>query len=169
MLISGTIFTARDAAHKRMFEAVEKGEDLPFDIKDQFIYYVGPTPAMPWMVIGSAGPTTSSRMDKYTPTLLDMGLKGMIGKGYRSEEVVASIVKNKAVYLAAIGGTGALISRTIKEMEVVAYKELGPEAIYKLTVEDFPATVIIDSQGSDWYSIGKTIFNDTKNKEKTQS
>nr|WP_307473762.1 Fe-S-containing hydro-lyase [Cytobacillus purgationiresistens] len=169
VLISGTIFTARDAAHKRMFEAVEKGEDLPFDIKDQFIYYVGPTPAMPWMVIGSAGPTTSSRMDKYTPTLLDMGLKGMIGKGYRSEEVVASIVKNKAVYLAAIGGTGALISRTIKEMEVVAYKELGPEAIYKLTVEDFPATVIIDSQGSDWYSIGKTIFNDTKNKEKTQS
>ncbi|NRG43687.1 Fe-S-containing hydro-lyase [Bacillus sp. CRN 9] len=159
VLLSGTIYTARDAAHKRMSESIEKGEALPFSINHQFIYYVGPTPPGPGRIIGSAGPTTSGRMDKYTPSLLERGLKGMIGKGYRNQEVKNSIVKNQAVYLAAIGGTGALISRTIQSMEVIAYEDLGPEAIYKLTVKDFPATVIIDSTGEDWYEIGKTIFN----------
>jgi fumarate hydratase subunit beta len=160
VLISGTIYTARDAAHKRMSEALEKGEGLPFDIKGQTIYYVGPTPAKPGQIIGSAGPTTSGRMDKYTPSLLDRGLKGMIGKGYRSQEVIDSMKKNKAIYFAAIGGTGALITRSIKSMEVIAYEDLGPEAIYKLTVKDFPAVVIIDSNGADWYQLGKQHFND---------
>ncbi|MBN8199859.1 MULTISPECIES: Fe-S-containing hydro-lyase [Bacillaceae] len=158
VLISGTIFTARDAAHKRMSEALQKGEDLPFKIKGQTIYYVGPTPAKPGQIIGSAGPTTSGRMDKYTPSLLDRGLKGMIGKGYRSQEVIDSMKKNKAVYFAAIGGSGALIARSIKSMEVIAYEDLGPEAIYKLTVENFPAVVIIDSEGTDWYQVGKEQF-----------
>lgn len=158
VLISGTIFTARDAAHKRMSEALQKGEDLPFNIKGQTIYYVGPTPAKPGQIIGSAGPTTSGRMDKYTPSLLDRGLKGMIGKGYRSQEVIDSMKKNKAVYFAAIGGSGALIARSIKSMEVIAYEDLGPEAIYKLTVENFPAVVIIDSEGTDWYQVGKEQF-----------
>jgi len=159
VLISGTIYTARDAAHKRMAEAIQKGEDLPFNIKGQTIYYVGPTPAKPGQIIGSAGPTTSGRMDKYTPSLLDRGLKGMIGKGYRSQEVIDSMKKNKAVYFAAIGGSGALIARSIKSMEVIAYEDLGPEAIYKLTVENFPAVVIIDSEGTDWYQAGKEQFN----------
>ncbi|EWG10281.1 Fe-S-containing hydro-lyase [Cytobacillus firmus] len=158
VLISGTIYTARDAAHKRMSEALQKGEDLPFNIKGQTIYYVGPTPAKPGQIIGSAGPTTSGRMDKYTPSLLDRGLKGMIGKGYRSQEVIDSMKKNKAVYFAAIGGSGALIARSIKSMEVIAYEDLGPEAIYKLTVENFPAVVIIDSEGTDWYQVGKEQF-----------
>ncbi|MBG9655112.1 Fe-S-containing hydro-lyase [Cytobacillus firmus] len=158
VLICGTIYTARDAAHKRMSEALQKGQDLPFNINGQTIYYVGPTPAKPGQIIGSAGPTTSGRMDKYTPSLLDRGLKGMIGKGYRSQEVVDSMKKNKAVYLAAIGGSGALIARTIKSMEVIAYEDLGPEAIYKLTVENFPAVVIIDSEGTDWYQAGKEQF-----------
>ncbi|MEH7333620.1 Fe-S-containing hydro-lyase [Neobacillus drentensis] len=158
VLLSGTIYTARDAAHKRMFEALERGEELPFDVKGQTIYYVGPTPAKPGHVIGSAGPTTSGRMDKYTPSLLDLGLKGMIGKGYRSEEVIESMKKNKAVYFAAIGGSGALIARTIQSVEVVAYEDLGPEAIYKLTIKDFPAVVIVDSEGNDWYKIGKLQF-----------
>ncbi|MCS0789232.1 Fe-S-containing hydro-lyase [Cytobacillus firmus] len=160
VLISGTIYTARDAAHKRMSEALEKGEDLPFNIEGQTIYYVGPTPAKPGQVIGSAGPTTSGRMDRYTPSLLDRGLKGMIGKGYRSKEVIDSMKKNKAVYFAAIGGSGALIARSIKKMEVIAYEDLGPEAIYKLTVEDFQAVVIIDSNGTDWYQLGKQKFNE---------
>lgn len=160
VLLSGTIYTARDAAHKRMSEALDKGEDLPFNIEGQTIYYVGPTPAKPGQVIGSAGPTTSGRMDKYTPSLLDRGLKGMIGKGYRSKEVIDSMKKNKAVYFAAIGGSGALIARSIKTMEVIAYEDLGPEAIYKLTVRDFPAVVIIDSNGTDWYQLGKQKFND---------
>ncbi|WP_317851450.1 Fe-S-containing hydro-lyase [Neobacillus bataviensis] len=158
VLLSGTIYTARDAAHKRMFEALERGEELPFDVKGQTIYYVGPTPSKPGHVIGSAGPTTSGRMDKYTPSLLDLGLKGMIGKGYRSEEVIESMKKNKAVYFAAIGGSGALIARTIQSVEVVAYEDLGPEAIYKLTIKDFPAVVIVDSEGNDWYKIGKLQF-----------
>ncbi|RBP90587.1 fumarate hydratase subunit beta [Cytobacillus firmus] len=158
VLISGTIYTARDAAHKRMSEALQKGEDLPFNIKGQTIYYVGPTPAKPGQIIGSAGPTTSGRMDKYTPSLLDRGLKGMIGKGYRSQEVIDSMKKNKAVYFAAIGGSGALIARSIKSMEVIAYEDLGPEAIYKLTVENFPAVVIIDNEGTDWYQVGKEQF-----------
>lgn len=165
VLISGTIYTARDAAHKRMSEALEKGEELPFDIKGQTIYYVGPTPAKPGQVIGSAGPTTSGRMDKYTPSLLDRGLKGMIGKGYRSQEVIDSMKKNNAVYFAAVGGSGALIARSIKAMEVIAYEDLGPEAIYKLTVEDFPAVVIIDSDGTDWYQAGKQQFNEQINQQ----
>ncbi|MBS4214581.1 MULTISPECIES: Fe-S-containing hydro-lyase [Neobacillus] len=158
VLLSGTIYTARDAAHKRMFETLQKGEELPFDVAGQTIYYVGPTPAKPGAVIGSAGPTTSGRMDKYTPVLLDLGLKGMIGKGYRSEEVIESMKKNKAVYFAAIGGSGALIARTIQSVEVVAYEDLGPEAIYRLTIKNFPAVVIIDSKGNDWYKIGKQQF-----------
>lgn len=158
VLLSGTIYTARDAAHKRMYEALQKGEELPFNVAGQTIYYVGPTPAKPGAVIGSAGPTTSGRMDKYTPALLDLGLKGMIGKGYRSEEVIESMKKNKAVYFAAIGGSGALIARTIQSVEVVAYEDLGPEAIYKLTIKNFPAVAIIDSKGNDWYKIGKQQF-----------
>lgn len=158
VLLSGTIYTARDAAHKRMFETLQRGEELPFDVAGQTIYYVGPTPAKPGAVIGSAGPTTSGRMDKYTPVLLDLGLKGMIGKGYRSEEVIESMKKNKAVYFAAIGGSGALIARTIQSVEVVAYEDLGPEAIYKLTIKNFPAVVIIDREGNDWYKIGKQQF-----------
>ena len=160
VLLSGTIYTARDAAHKRMFETLEKGEALPFNVEGQTIYYVGPTPAKPGHVIGSAGPTTSGRMDKYTPALLDLGLKGMIGKGYRSSEVIESMKKNKAVYFAAIGGSGALIARTIQSLEVIAYEDLGPEAIYKLTIKDFPAVVIIDSEGTDWYKIGKQQFQE---------
>ena len=163
VLLSGTIYTARDAAHKRMAEALEKGEALPFDIPGQTIYYVGPTPAKPGQVIGSAGPTTSGRMDKYTPALLDLGLKGMVGKGYRSPEVIESMKKNKAVYFAAIGGSGALIARSIKSMEVIAYEDLGPEAIYKLSIKDFPAVVIIDSEGNDWYQIGKQQFQEQTN------
>jgi fumarate hydratase subunit beta len=155
VLLNGTIYTARDAAHKRMNDSLIKGEELPFKLAGQTIYYVGPTPAKPGQVIGSAGPTTSGRMDKFTPALLDLGLKGMIGKGYRSSEVIESMKKNKAVYFAAIGGSGALIARTIQTMEVIAYEDLGPEAIYKLTIKDFPAVVIIDCKGNDWYQIGK--------------
>jgi fumarate hydratase subunit beta len=163
VLLSGTIYTARDAAHKRMFESLQKGEELPFNVYGQTIYYVGPTPAKPGHVIGSAGPTTSGRMDKYTPALLDLGLKGMIGKGYRSNEVIESMKKNKAVYFAAIGGSGALIARTIQSVEVIAYDDLGPEAIYKLTIKDFPAVVIIDHEGNDWYQIGKQRFHEQYN------
>src|SRR5699024_1538396 len=141
-----TMYTARDAAHKRMTEQIEKGEELPFELKNQVIYYVGPTPAKPGEVIGSAGPTTSSRMDKYTSALLERGLKGMIGKGYRSQEVIDSISKNNAVYFAAIGGSGALLAKKIKSVELVAYQELGTEAVRKLTVEDFPCMVINDSE-----------------------
>ncbi|MFD2925628.1 Fe-S-containing hydro-lyase [Halobacillus naozhouensis] len=151
--ISGTIYTARDAAHKRMAEQVEAGEKLPFDINNQVIYYVGPTPAKPGEIIGSAGPTTSSRMDKYAPGLLDLGLKGMIGKGYRNQSVIDSIEKNNAVYFGAVGGSAALISRSIKSVEMIAYKDLGTEAIRKMEIEDFPAIVINDSQGNDWYQL----------------
>jgi fumarate hydratase subunit beta len=160
VLLTGTIYTARDAAHKRMTESLQKGEELPFDISGQTVYYVGPTPAKPGSVIGSAGPTTSGRMDKYTPALLDLGLKGMIGKGYRSPEVIESMKKNEAVYFGAVGGSAALIARSIKSMDVIAYEDLGPEAIYKLTVKDFPLIVIIDSKGNDWYQIGKQQFNE---------
>ncbi|WP_422662706.1 Fe-S-containing hydro-lyase [Psychrobacillus antarcticus] len=152
VLITGTIYTARDAAHKRMYEAIQRGESLPFNVEGQVIYYVGPTPQKPGQIIGSAGPTTSERMDKYSPSLLDYGLKGMIGKGYRSKEVVDSIKKNKSLYLAAIGGSGALIARTIKSMDVIAYEDLGTEAVRKITVENFPAIVINDSYGNDWYA-----------------
>jgi fumarate hydratase subunit beta len=160
VLLSGTIYTARDAAHNRMIEMLEKGEKLPFNVDGQTIYYVGPTPAKPGHVIGSAGPTTSGRMDKYTPALLELGLKGMIGKGFRSGEVIESMKKNKAIYFAAIGGSGALIARTIQSVEVIAYEDLGPEAIYKLTIKDFPAVVIIDGEGNDWYQLGKQQFQD---------
>lgn len=149
--ISGVIYTARDAAHKRMFESMEEGNPVPFDLARNVIYYLGPTPAREGQVIGSAGPTTSSRMDKYTPMLLDHGLKGMIGKGKRSEEVIDSMIKNRAVYFAAVGGAGALLSKCIKEAEVIAYDDLGTEAIRKLRVENFPAIVVIDCNGNNLY------------------
>ena len=151
VLISGTIYTARDAAHKRICQAMEAGTPLPFDLEGAVIYYVGPTPAAPGQVIGSAGPTTSGRMDAYAPLLLDHGLAGMIGKGDRLPSVIESIRKNQAVYLAATGGAGALLSRSIKECELIAYEDLGTEAVRKLTVEDFPATVVIDASGEDLY------------------
>ena len=158
VLISGTIYTARDAAHKKLIDSINSGENLPFDIKNIIIYYVGPSPKKPGDVIGSAGPTTSYRMDAYTPTLLDLGLKGMIGKGSRNKNVVESIKKNYAVYFAAIGGAGALISSTIKSSEVIAYEELGPEAVHKLTVENFPAIVVLDSNGNDLYIIEREKY-----------
>ncbi|SKB54774.1 fumarate hydratase subunit beta [Acetoanaerobium noterae] len=158
VLISGTIYTARDAAHKKLVDSINSGESLPFDIKNAIIYYVGPSPKKPGDVIGSAGPTTSYRMDAYTPTLLDLGLKGMIGKGSRNKSVVESIKKNHAVYFAAIGGAGALISSTIKSSEVIAYEELGPEAVHKLTVENFPAIVVLDSSGNDLYIIEREKY-----------
>ena len=149
--ISGTIYTARDAAHKRMAEALSRGEELPFDIKNQVIYYMGPAPAREGQVIGSAGPTTASRMDKYAPELLDLGLRGMIGKGKRSKAVLDGVVRNKAVYLAAVGGAGALLSKCITSAEVIAYEDLGTEAIRKLTVKDFPAIVVVDCDGHNLY------------------
>ena len=149
--VTGTIYTARDAAHKRMYEALEKGEALPFDMKDNVIYYMGPSPAREGRPIGSAGPTTASRMDKYAPTLLDLGLKGMIGKGKRSQAVKDAIVRNGAVYFAAVGGAGALLSKSILSSEVIAYDDLGTEAIRKLEVKDFPVIVVIDSEGNDLY------------------
>ncbi|WP_434293768.1 Fe-S-containing hydro-lyase [Clostridium botulinum] len=154
VLITGTIYTARDAAHKRLIDALEKGRNLPFEVKNSIIYYVGPTPAKPGMEIGAAGPTTSYRMDTYTPKLLNLGLKGMIGKGKRSKEVIESIVKNKAVYFGAIGGAAALISKSIKKSEVIAYEDLDSEAIRKLEVEDLPVTVIIDFKGNNLYEDG---------------
>lgn len=149
--ISGIIYSARDAAHKKMAEALAAGLSLPFDVKGNVIYYLGPTPARPGNVTGSAGPTTSSRMDKYTPALLDLGLKGMIGKGRRGEEVKKSIKNNKAVYFAAVGGAGALLSERIKSSEVIAYEELGTEAVRKMYVEDFPVIVAADCFGNDVY------------------
>ncbi|TKC19450.1 Fe-S-containing hydro-lyase [Robertmurraya kyonggiensis] len=154
VLLSGTVYTARDAAHKRMDDQLIEGKPFPFDIEGQVIYYVGPTPAKPGQVIGSAGPTTSGRMDKYTPKLLDLGLGGMIGKGYRSEEVKQSIVKNRAIYFGAIGGSAALIARSIKAVEMIAYEDLGTEAIRKLTIENFPVIVINDVHGNDLYREG---------------
>lgn len=149
--ITGTIYTARDAAHKRMSEALDRGEQLPIDINGNTIYYLGPTPAREGRPIGSAGPTTSSRMDKYTPRLLDMGLVGMIGKGKRTKEVQDAIIRNGSVYFAAVGGAGALLSKKIKASEVVAYEDLGTEAIRKLTVEELPVIVVIDSLGNNLY------------------
>ena len=158
VFITGVIYTARDAAHKRMVEALEKGEELPFDLTNQIIYYMGPTPARPGQVIGSAGPTTSGRMDSYAPRLMAAGLKGMIGKGNRSQAVKDAIKKYKAVYFAAIGGAGALISKSIKKAEVIAYEELGAEAVRRLEVVNFPATVINDIYGGDLYEQGKTKY-----------
>lgn len=149
--ISGTIYTARDAAHKRMQETLEQGKELPIELKDNIIYYMGPSPAREGRPIGSAGPTTASRMDKYAPKLLDLGLRGMIGKGKRSKEVLDAIVRNHAVYFAAVGGAGALLSRSITASEVIAYDDLGTEAIRKLTVKDFPVIVVIDSEGNNLY------------------
>ncbi len=151
VFISGTIYTARDAAHKRMSETLAKGQELPFDLKDNLIYYMGPSPAREGRPIGSAGPTTASRMDKYAPALLDLGLGGMIGKGKRNKNVIDAMTRNGAVYFAAIGGAGALLSKAIVESEVIAYDDLGTEAIRKLKVERFPAIVVIDSKGNNLY------------------
>ena len=149
--ITGTLYVARDAAHKRMTEAIDAGEEAPIPLKDAAIYYMGPSPAREGRPIGSAGPTTATRMDRYSPQLLDLGLKAMIGKGKRSKEVTDAIIRNKAVYLAAVGGAGALLSKCIKEAEVICYDDLGAEAIRKIEVEDFPAIVVIDSEGNDLY------------------
>ena len=149
--ITGTLYTARDAAHKRMSEALINGEKLPIDVKNEIIYYMGPSPSREGRPIGSAGPTTSSRMDKYTPDLLDLGLCGMIGKGKRSEEVKEAVIRNGAVYFAAIGGAGALLSKCITKSEVIAYEDLGTEAIRKLMVEDFPVIVVMDCMGNSLY------------------
>ena len=150
--LTGTIYTARDAAHKRMYEALEAGETLPLSMENNVIYYMGPSPAREGRAIGSAGPTTASRMDKYAPTLLDLGLKGMIGKGKRSAAVKEAIVRNGAVYFAAVGGAGALLSRSITSSEVIAYDDLGTEAIRKLEIKDFPVIVVMDAQGNDLYA-----------------
>jgi fumarate hydratase subunit beta len=149
--ITGTIYVARDAAHKRMIEALDRGEELPIDIHDATIYYMGPSPAREGRPIGSAGPTTATRMDKYAPTLLDLGQKAMIGKGKRSPEVIDAIVRNHAVYFAAVGGAGALLSKCIKKSEVVCYEDLGAEAVLKIEIEDFPAIVVIDKDGNNLY------------------
>lgn len=149
--LTGTIYTARDAAHKRMYEALERGESLPLDVQNNVIYYMGPSPAREGRPIGSAGPTTASRMDKYAPALLDLGLIGMIGKGKRSEAVKEAIVRNGAVYFAAVGGAGALLAGSIKASEVIAYDDLGTEAIRRLEVENFPVIVVIDTEGNDLY------------------
>jgi fumarate hydratase subunit beta len=158
VLISGTVYTARDAAHARLVELIHAGKELPFDLRGQVIYFVGPTPAPAGRPIGSAGPTTSYRMDPYSPLLLEHGLKGMIGKGKRSPEVLEAMGKFKGVYFAAVGGAGALISQRIKGAEVVAYEDLGPEAIRKLQVADFPAVVVNDCHGGDLYAEGRQAY-----------
>jgi len=157
-LISGVIYTARDAAHKRLCELVDAGKQIPLDVTDNIIYFVGPTPAKPGQVIGSAGPTTSYRMDAYSPTLIREGLTGMIGKGKRGPEVVAAMKEYGAVYFGAIGGCGALLGKCIKKAEVIAYDDLGAEAIRRLEVEDFPAIIIIDSQGNNLYEMGRQNY-----------
>ena len=158
VLITGTILAARDAAHKRMVECLDRGEKLPIDLHGQVVYYVGPTPAKPGKPVGSAGPTTAGRMDAYAPRLMDEGLKGMIGKGYRKPEVVESMKKNGVPYLAAVGGAGALIAERIKKYTVLAWPELGPEALAEMVVEDFPAIVVIDSEGCDYYEAGQKPY-----------
>ncbi len=160
--ITGTIYTARDAAHLRMYEALERGEELPINTKNNVIYYMGPSPAREGRPIGSAGPTTASRMDKYAPKLLDLGLKGMIGKGKRSDAVKEAIVRNQAVYFAAVGGAGALLSKSITSSEVVAYDDLGTEAIRKLEVKDFPVIVVIDAKGNDLYEMAIKEYAENK-------
>ena len=151
VLLTGTILTGRDAAHKRLFELIEKGEPLPVEIKGELIYYVGPAPAKPGCAVGPAGPTSSYRMDKYAPALLDLGLKGMIGKGARNKDVIDAIVRNKCVYLVAIGGAAALIAKSIKKEEILCYEDWGTEAVRRYTVEDFPCIVAIDSEGNNVY------------------
>lgn len=156
--LTGTIYTARDAAHKRMYDALAKGEELPLDIKGNVIYYMGPSPAREGRPIGSAGPTTASRMDKYAPQLLDLGLAGMIGKGKRTEAVREAVIRNNAVYFAAVGGAGALLSKSIVKAEVIAYDDLGTEAIRKLEVVDFPAVVVMDTEGNNLYETAVKEF-----------
>ena len=163
ILLSGTIYAARDAAHKRLIDLLDNNKNLPIDIKDEVIYYVGPTPSKEGQVIGSAGPTTSYRMDSYSPKLLDLGLKAMIGKGLRSKEVIDSMIKNKAIYLGAIGGAAALISKTIVDQQIIAYEELGAEALRKFKVKDMPLMVIIDIDGNNLYEEGPKEY--LKNKK----
>ena len=165
ILLSGTIYTARDAAHKRLIELLDKNLDLPININNETIYYVGPSPAKEGQVIGSAGPTTSYRMDSYSPRLLDLGLKGMIGKGARNQEVIDSIIKNKAIYLGAIGGAAALISKSITKSEIIAYEDLGAEAIRKMEIKDMPLIVIIDTEGNNLYKQGQEQYLKTVIKE----
>ncbi|MEG0297243.1 MAG: Fe-S-containing hydro-lyase [Clostridium sp.] len=162
VLLSGIIYSARDAAHKRLIELLDANKELPLDIKDAAIYYVGPSPEKPGQVIGSAGPTTSYRMDSYTPRLLDLGLRGMIGKGKRNEEVQESIIKNKSVYFGAIGGAAALIAKSIVKSEVIAYEDLGAEAIRRMEVKDMPLTVVIDSLGNNLYELGREAYLKSK-------
>lgn len=158
ILLSGVIYTARDAAHKRLVELLDEGKELPIDIKDSIIYFVGPSPTKPGYAIGSAGPTTSYRMDAYSPRLLDLGLKGMIGKGKRNKDVIDSMIKNTAVYFGAIGGAAALIARSITKCDIVAYEDLGAEAIRRLEIKDMPLTVVIDSEGNNLYEIGRKEY-----------
>ena len=162
VLVTGTIYTSRDAGHKRMCEALEKGEEIPFDPKDATIYYVGPTPAKPGAVIGSAGPTTSGRMDAYAPTMMSVGARGMIGKGARLPEVIDAMKKYSGVYFGAIGGAGALLAKCIKKAELIAYEDLGAEALRKLYVEDMPLVVIIDSGGNNLYESGRAAYLEQK-------
>lgn len=158
--LTGTIYTARDAAHKRMYEALQNGEALPFDIEGNVIYYMGPSPAREGRPIGSAGPTTASRMDKYTPALLELGMRGMIGKGRRTEAVRESMMKNQAVYFAAVGGAGALLSKSILQAEVIAYEDLGTEAIRKLEIKDFPVIVVMDCEGNNLYDMANEQYKE---------
>ncbi len=158
VLLSGVIYTARDAAHKRLCELADQGKELPMEVKDAVIYFVGPTPAKPGEVIGSAGPTTAYRMDAYSPTMISLGLTGMIGKGKRNEAVVSAMKEHGAVYFGAIGGCGALLSRCIKRAEVIAYEDLGAEAIRRLEVENFPVVVIVDSEGNNLYETGRADY-----------
>ena len=158
VLLSGVIYTGRDAAHKRLVELLKQGKELPFDVKDQIIYYVGPTPSKPGQVFGSGGPTTSGRMDAYAPTLLTLGLRGMIGKGYRNQDVKQAIQNHQGVYFGAIGGAGAYIGQCVDSCEIIAFEDLGPEAIRRLVVKDFPLTVICDAYGNDLYEIGRQQY-----------
>ena len=164
VLISGVIYTSRDAAHKRLVEANARGEELPYDVRDTIVYYVGPAPAQPGQVIGSAGPTTSYRMDAYSPTMIRLGQRGMLGKGKRSPEVIEAMKEVGAVYFGAIGGAGALLSQCIKKAEVIAYDDLGAEALRRLEVENLPAFVIIDSEGNNLYEIGRKEYLEFANK-----
>ena len=165
-LLSGVIYTARDAAHKRLCELIEQGKELPLDVKDSVIYFVGPTPAKPGEVIGSAGPTTSYRMDAYSPTLIKQGQTGMIGKGKRNNDVINAMKEQGAVYFGAIGGCGALLSQCIKKSEVIAYDDLGAEAIRRLEVENFPVVVVIDSKGNNLYETGRAEYLNQSRKDK---
>jgi fumarate hydratase subunit beta len=165
VLISGVIYTARDAAHKRIVEALDRGEEPPFDLKGQIIYYAGPAPAKPGRPIGSVGPTTSYRMDPYAPRLLEVGLKGMIGKGSRSKEVIEAIKKFKGVYFGAVGGAAAYLARCVKSAEIIAYEDLGPEAVRRLVVVDFPAFVVNDIYGNDLYKMGRCKYSETEDTE----